>query len=363
MAKGGVAAETVENLREQGRSVLRAIDKTVKDRINASRHVFLEQPRGSQSHDEPEMKKVKRLLEEGKLTKIHVDGCVVGHYDAESKLPHGKPSYYLTSVIAASSVFNNCKCDGSHRHEVLEGGPRTAQASVWPQQLNSLVLLTVIEQAEIEKRALKNVQEASPAGQRDQPRRPRRQRRMLTNMPLLQFTSVHPNLISHNSKTEKKMSRLLKKEPLGDHELRVRVAAGLDPILSKPEAQRRQEWLQVDPDLRKVLRTLHVNFGHPTSSTLMRILRRQNARPEAIRAAAVMSCDTCGESVTRRRPKPVRLPGRYVFNDLFLLVFYIRDVASAQFSFFTNQSTGFQVSLVWARPKDLQPLVQSSDTS
>ena len=245
----------------------------------------------------------------------------------------------------------------------MKGGPRTAQASVWPQQLNSLVLLTMIQQAEIEKRALKNVQEASPAGQRDQPRRPRRQRRMLTNMPLLQFTSVHPNLISHNSKTEKKMSRLLKKEPLGDHELRARVAAGLDPILSKPEAQRRQEWLQVDPDLRKVLRTLHVNFGHPTSSTLMRILRRQNARPEAIRAAAVMSCDTCGESVTRRRPKPVRLPGRYVFNDLFLLVFYIRDVASAQFSFFTNQSTGFQVSLVWARPKDLQPLVQSSDTS
>lgn len=181
MAKGGVAAETVENLREQGRSVLRAIDKTVKDRINASRHVFLEQPRGSQSHDEPEMKKVKRLLEEGKLTKIHVDGCVVGHYDAESKLPHGKPSYYLTSVIAASSVFNNCKCDGSHRHEVLEGGPRTAQASVWPQQLNSLVLLTMIQQAEIEKRALKNVQEASPAGQRDQPRRPRRHRRMLAD--------------------------------------------------------------------------------------------------------------------------------------------------------------------------------------
>lgn len=95
LAKGGVAAETVENLREQGRSALRAVNKTVKDRINASRHVFLEQPRGSQSHDEPEMKKVKRLLEEGKLTKIHVDGCVVGHYDAESKLPHGKPNRCL----------------------------------------------------------------------------------------------------------------------------------------------------------------------------------------------------------------------------------------------------------------------------
>ena len=354
LAKGGAAAETVESLREQGRSVLRAVNKTVKDRINAHRHVFLEQPYGSQSLDEPEMSDVKKMLDDGKLVMIIVDGCMVGYRDAESKLPHKKPSYYITSMIAAESIFSNCRCDHRHRHEVLEGsncfGSRTAQASVWPTQLNNLVLMTMIQQAEIEKNAYKNVQEAYPADLQP-PRRPRRQRRGRVAILANQFGAppvyLRPSQLEQPHVQEGPEDQVYDDQPLQDQELREHVAAGLDPILSRPEAQRRQEWLQVDPDLRKVLRTLHVNFGHPTCNTMMRILRRQNAKPEAIRAASQMTCDTCGESITRRRPKPVRLPGRYVFNDhrILLDVFYARDVSSIQFSFLNilDQSTGFQV--------------------
>lgn len=43
-------------------------------------------------------------------------------------------------------------------------------------------------------------------------------------------------------------------------------------------AERRHQWLQVDPEIRKLLRTLHVNFGHPTSTTMQRILRRQSRK-------------------------------------------------------------------------------------
>ena len=133
---------------------------------------------------------------------------------------------------------------------------------------------------------------------------------------------------------------------VSDAEYRSHAAAGLDPLLDRTEAQRRQEWLEVEPDLRKTLRTLHVNFGHPSNVTLMRILRRQNAKPAALRAASLMACDTCGESIRRRRPKPVKLPGSYTFNNhLSLDVLYCRDAANNQFSFLNviDEGTGFQV--------------------
>lgn len=108
----------------------------------------------------------------------------------------------------------------------------------------------------------------------------------------------------------------------------------------------RQEWLQVDPQLRKILRDLHVNFGHPTSSTMQRILWRENARPEAIRAAGLMSCDACGESICRRRPKPVRLPNRYEFNWHILAdTMFAKDAAGVTYGFLNviDDATGFQM--------------------
>ncbi|CAE7853393.1 RE2, partial [Symbiodinium necroappetens] len=123
-------------------------------------------------------------------------------------------------------------------------------------------------------------------------------------------------------------------------------AAKLDPILSVTEADRRKYWLRVDPDLRKCLRDLHVNFGHPTNVTLQRLLRRQGARPEAIRAVDFMSCDSCGETHRRKRPKPVRLPNKYIFNNhLQIDVFYAKDIKGQLFGFLNVvcDATGFQV--------------------
>ena len=42
--------------------------------------------------------------------------------------------------------------------------------------------------------------------------------------------------------------------------------ANLDPVLNAPEADRRQRWLQVSADIRKVLRDLRVQFGLPTNT-------------------------------------------------------------------------------------------------
>ena len=55
---------------------------------------------------------------------------------------------------------------------------------------------------------------------------------------------------------------------------------------------------------------------------------------EAIKGAEHLVCDCCEESTRRRRPKPVRLPGRYEFNyHLSLDVFYGKDVDRSLFAF------------------------------
>lgn len=127
--------------------------------------------------------------------------------------------------------------------------------------------------------------------------------------------------------------------------MRARQASQLEPVLHRAEAQRREEWLNIDPEICKIFRTLHVNFGHPTNITLQRILRRQGAKPEAVAGADLLSCDACGESIRRRRPKPVRLPNKYVFNNHLLVdVSYGKDIENESFCFLNliDDATGFQ---------------------
>ena len=134
--------------------------------------------------------------------------------------------------------------------------------------------------------------------------------------------------------------------PDDDSSFRAQQAAALDPILNQTEADRRHQWLQVDPEIRKLLRTLHVNFGHPTSTTMQRILRRQGAKPEVVRAAGLMACDACGELIRQKRPKPVRMPSAYVFNQHILAdTFYAKNSQGKSLAFLNIlcDATGFQV--------------------
>ncbi|CAJ1330013.1 unnamed protein product [Effrenium voratum] len=246
LAKGGKAAETVTALREEGRKVLKLVAKAVVWRLQAKRHVFIEQPLGSQSLEEPEMKPVKDYVDSGQLIYIKVDGGMMGYKDAVSGYPHKKPSYYLTDMITAQSIFAHAVC-------------------------------------------------------------------------------LTPNQVEFRSEGQ---------------------ADELRPVLSMTESERRKCWLQIDPDLRKTLRDLHVNFGHPTNVTLQRILRRQKARPEAIKAVDYMPCDACGDSVRKKRPKPVRLPSAYKFNHHILVdVFHAYDIINNQYGFLNmiDDGTNFQV--------------------
>ena len=131
-----------------------------------------------------------------------------------------------------------------------------------------------------------------------------------------------------------------------EQDSRARQAQERDPILNQIESQRRQDWLQIDPEITKIVRDLPVNFGHPTSVTLQRILRRQGAKPEAIRAAGLLACDSCGEFIRRKRPRPVRLPNQCEFNrHLMMDTFYAKDIRGVTYGFLSiiDDATNFQI--------------------
>eukprot|EP00435_Cladocopium_sp_Y103_P049373 s347_g14.t2 len=231
-------------------------------------------------------------------------------------------------------------------------GQRTVQASVWPDKLNKLVLETIVQQAVIEQAAFEQAHESFPAEVRRLPQNgksPKRRRKGRVSTLTSQYGGAPPVYLRPSEPLLPAIQDEgdLDNPPLEDDaDLRARQASQLQPVLHRAESQRREEWLKIDPEIRKVLRTLHVNFGHPTSITLQRILRRQGAKYEAIVGAGLLSCDACGESIRRRRPKPVRLPNKYVFNNhLIVDVFYGKDIENESFCFLNvvDDATGFQV--------------------
>ena len=358
LAKGGQAAETVKALRESNREVLKTVNKTVKDRLRAKRHVFIEQPAGTESLCEDEMKDIMNCyITSGDLLLLRVDGCMVGYHDRESKLPHYKPSIYITSMIAAESIFANKCCGRDHRHEPLEGnniyGSRTTQAAEWPEKLNQLVLDTIIQQAAIETEAHSGVHEAFPSETRGHDRgqggSPKRQKLRRGRVATLGSNFGTPPVYIRPGQLEDPLPQEPQDDdeaPQDDHEFRAERAAALDPILNIGEGERRQQWLQIDPEIRKILRDLHTNFGHCTNTTLQRILRRQGAKEEAIRGTGLLACDACGDSIRAKRPKPVRLPNRYEFNRHILMdTFFAKDSANSTYAFLNIvcDATGFQV--------------------
>lgn len=86
---------------EDGRPLLKVVSKTIKDRLSANRHIFMEQPLGSQVlDDEPEMSNVRKVVEDGTLLYIVADGCMVGYKDSVTGLPHKKHSFLIHHIHA-----------------------------------------------------------------------------------------------------------------------------------------------------------------------------------------------------------------------------------------------------------------------
>ena len=321
-----VTPQSVKKAEEKERAV---VGKTINDRIKCNRHVIFFQRGPTGWLESEEFDGVRASAQAGDLV-------VIG-------LPGG--AKLATTLLTAESILE----------ETLKKGQAL--------DLNYDLLEAIIQQALVEEAAAREAQEALPLEVTSRGRRPKRRREGRVSVLTEQYAAppvyVRPDdfqPVRPDDQTDRTLAELIGEPTPGGH---LRVAADgddaahraimadqLDPVLSMTEQDRRRRWLELDPEIRRSLRQLHVQFGHPTNTTLQRILRRQGAKPAAIRGVDYMSCDACGDTLRRKRPKPVRLPSKYEFNaHIQADVLYCKDVRGQLYSFLNVvcDATGFQV--------------------
>ncbi|CAK0863333.1 unnamed protein product, partial [Prorocentrum cordatum] len=142
--------------REANRPILRQVGSSVDSRVRRGFHVALEHPQGSEAFDQPEMSRIRSLLDKGIPRKVTFDGCQVGCHDAESGLAHRKPMMINATMDTLVEALSDKKCSCT-QHEQLKGrnkfGPRTLQAAQWPEELNHIVARSIVQQAIVDNAA------------------------------------------------------------------------------------------------------------------------------------------------------------------------------------------------------------------
>ena len=94
------------------------------------------------------------------------------------------------------------------------------------------------------------------------------------------------------------------------------------------EAERRRAWIALPLRVRTAIRRMHRQFGHPSSTVLVQILRAARAPPEYIQACRHFRCDACEDNKPKHQSTKVALPKDYVFGrNLGIDVLEVKDVA------------------------------------
>ena len=102
------------------------------------------------------------------------------------------------------------------------------------------------------------------------------------------------------------------------------------PLLGTPvdEAGRRRSWIALPLRVRTAIRRMHRQFGHPSSTVLVQILRAAWAPPEYIQACRHFRCDACEDNKPKHQSTKVALPKDYVFGrNLGIDVLEVKDIA------------------------------------
>ena len=79
------------------------------------------------------------------------------------------------------------------------------------------------------------------------------------------------------------------------------------------EAERRRSWMTLPLRVRTAIRRMHPQFGQPSSTVLVQILRTARAPPEYIQACRHFRCDACEDNKPKHQATKVALPKDYVF--------------------------------------------------
>ena len=116
---------------------------------------------------------------------------------------------------------------------------------------------------------------------------------------------------------------------------------------SVDEAERRRAWTALPLRVRTAIRRMHRQFGHPSPTVLVQVLRAARAPPEYIQACRHFRCDACEETKPKPQSTKVALPKDYVFGrNLGIDVLEVKDIAGEPYLCFNILDLGTTIQQV-----------------
>ena len=256
----GLHPERKAERRAIGRELMKFALEIAELQIREGRHVILENPRGSEAWNEPEM---LRFLEENELYAAIFDQCRFGLKSLSGWL-HKKPTRVVSSSSDVAAELDGVTCMRNHLHAPVLGGSHvTARAGIYPKPLARAMVRGLEKQFEREfapREAL-----AAEIGE-----------------------DVEEEELAFEGG-----GLVMPQDDGSDVE---------DEVDSKGTA------IPVSSGMRATILRLHQNTGHRSGKRLARALAIAGAPAEAIQAAKQLQCSVCQERQPPRARRPASLP-------------------------------------------------------
>ena len=286
--------------------VVRWMCGIIRSRVQRGRQVLLENPWPSKMWSTLAM---ERLLAEQlpdaitgeKLEVIQSDQCLFGLANPETGFPWKKSTGLLTASPGIKNAMN-LLCDGSHQHELLEGGSKTKKAQTWPVPFCEGILRGVISDLDNV-----NTLHAFPAEAEAE------------SNPFGSFDRIYDQ---HDIAGDQLQIGRADEGEIRQEEQREQDSGAT----TEGDEHRKREWNSLPFAQRVAIRRLHTMTGHSSTSAMTRMLRLAKASPEVLHKIKHFRCETC-QLKQPSEPRPtVRPPGPYVFNhEIAADTFEVRD--------------------------------------
>ena len=268
---------------------------------------MVEQPSGSLAMQQPEMKPIRDLKDEGLLFLVRVRGCQLGYVDEETGLPFAKPMEFWTTLIPFRDKVTKLKCE-CEQHTQLLGTGKTRKTAQWPEKLDRLIYDSLVEQIAMDTSA-----DVMAIRSRSCP-------------PQRRSSSVVPH--RPGGKAVEQPDQPMEDSAAPQTESTVPPPT-IDPCLPETEKERRGKWRDAPEDLKKELLQVHRAFNHPPNVTLARLIARGGGKSEAVRFALLLPCDACdANQKNHKHPRVTTIPGKYRLNSLvYLDTLFVHDMS------------------------------------
>ena len=302
MAKNYDTRMNILDQRDAWYPCLQWIKKIIKKRLSRGRKVLMENPWGS---DLWNTLCIDKLIQEAPvdgesgehLELVRCDQCEYGLKDAQSNLPHLKPTGFLTASPGVKLSLGK-RCSGYHQHQPLEGGQRTKRAQQWPPKLCQAIL----------DGFLSDLQERTVLAAFHEVAQEEEQHQMTYDMGSFDFIQENSDL-QRNVELPGRVDeqQVVREEAIESYPME-------EGQLMEVESERKRRWIKAPKEIRIALRRLHHMTGHGSSASMIQMLRTAGASSETLEACRHFACETCRKRQPVQKPPVTKMPGKLVFN-------------------------------------------------